>query len=146
MSTFKITVDRKLKNSTCTQGYLSVNDKIIAYSLEKPDLNNINDISSIPHGTYEGFIRTDGSRGWRIELKNVPGPRTNIQIHVGNITDHTLGCILIGKNTDLNSCSVADSRAAMNELQQAFKQFTQDLDLERNAGSTVHIAVEIKGV
>ncbi len=145
MGTFKITVDRKLKNETCTQGYLAVNDEIIAYTLERPDLNNANDISSIPHGSYDAFIRTDGERGWRIELKNVPG-RTNVQIHVGNNMGNTTGCILPGKNVVLNTCTVTDSKTAMADIQKALIQFSQELDLERNSCNPIAIAVEIKGV
>lgn len=145
MAEFKITVDRKMKNATCTQGYLAVNDKVIAYSLEIPDLANANDISSIPHGGYPAFIRTDGARGWRVELRNVPG-RDNIQIHVGNDTGDTTGCILIGKNAIVDNCTVTDSKVAMNDLQNALLNFSQELDLITNSCNPIEIIVEIKGV
>src|SRR5271166_3801664 len=40
----------------------------ICNGLELPWRGNNNEISSIPAGLYEGFVRTDGLRGWRIEL------------------------------------------------------------------------------
>ncbi len=62
--------------------------------LELPFIDNINNVSSIPAGSYPAKVRTDGHKGWRLEL-TIPS-RSNVQIHSGNTTKQILGCILIG--------------------------------------------------
>jgi hypothetical protein len=47
---FKLTVARKHKDHNCTSGYLAVNGKVIAYTLELPWKGNAPLISSIPDG------------------------------------------------------------------------------------------------
>lgn len=144
---FKINIDRKIKGASCTQGYILVNGEAIAYSLELPDINNANYISSIPKGTYNAKIRADGTKGWRIELIGVPF-RDNIQIHVGNYTSQIEGCILIGTNVDLNNCSVTNNyqHEAMQKLQDKFNEFTRDLILNQGSTDPVSIEVEFTGV
>ncbi|PTX14706.1 hypothetical protein C8N40_110135 [Pontibacter mucosus] len=144
---FRINIDRKVSGNGCTQGYILVNDEVISYSLELPDLDNINYISSIPKGTYSAKIRTDGSKGWRIELENVPN-RKNIQIHVGNYTRQILGCILIGTKVSLENCTVTNNykHEAMKNLQNKFNQFTENLKLGESPASPVMIEVKISGI
>ncbi len=142
---FKITIDRKIKGVSCTQGYLLVNDSPIAYCLELPDKDNDNYISSIPKETYSATIRTDGPKGWRIALLDVPN-RENIQIHVGNYTSDITGCIVPGKKISLDDCSVSDSRPAMQDLEIAFNAFTKDLILNQGSTSPIDIQVEITGL
>src|SRR5262249_47754143 len=77
-----VTVSRELQTGSLTNGYIAVDGRVVAYTREPPALGNINDISSIPEGTYDGHIRQDGPKGWRIELENVPG-REHVQIHLG---------------------------------------------------------------
>lgn len=116
---FTLTVARKHKNTSCTSGYLAVNDKIIAYALERPWKGNAPLISSIPDGNYGGVLRYDHSDQWRIELTGVPG-RSSVQIHTGNTTDDTEGCILIGLQLGDDLCIVQDSKKAYAELKKAF--------------------------
>jgi len=118
-SDFKLTIARKYRDAYCTSGYLAVNDKIIAYTLEKPWLGNAPLISSIPDGTYGGILRYDHADKWRIELTGVPG-RTHVQIHTGNTPDNSEGCILVGLKLGGDMCSVVDSRAAYAALRTAF--------------------------
>jgi hypothetical protein len=82
-------------------------------TLELPYRNDITDISSIRPGTYQGAVRSDGHLGWRIEL-NVP-TRRNIQIHPGNTTDDTTGCILVGDRSS-QPCFVGNSQKRRNEI------------------------------
>jgi hypothetical protein len=144
---FKIAIERKVKGASCTQGYLLVNGVVMAYTLELPDVNNQNYISSIPKGTYDAKIRTDGTKGWRIELLDVPN-RGNVQIHVGNFTSEIEGCILIGTNVDLGNCNVTNTyrHEAMEKLQNKFNQFTQDLILNQGSASPINIEVEVSGI
>jgi hypothetical protein len=144
---FKINIDRKITGASCTQGYILVNGEAIAYSLELIDFNNQNYISSIPKGTYDAKIRTDGNKGWRIELIGVPR-RDNVQIHVGNYTGEIEGCILIGTIVDLNNCSVTNNyrHEAMQKLQNKFNEFTRDLILNQGSTAPINIEVEITGI
>ena len=84
--------------------------------LELPWRANMNDISAIPAGGYNGFVRTDGPLGWRIELTGT-GPRQNVEVHVGNSPVNTKGCLLpgTGDSTD-KSCFVTGSKDAMSLL------------------------------
>lgn len=116
---FKLTIARKYSDANCTSGYLAVDDKIVAYTLEKPWLGNAPLISAIPDGSYGGIIRYDHSDSWRIELTGVPG-RDHVQIHTGNTPDDTEGCILIGLTLGDDMCSVLDSKAAYTALKSAF--------------------------
>ena len=80
----------------CTLGRLFYED-FQCFTLELPWLDNQKNISCIPEGTYEYFKRISPSRGREIiQLKDVPGGRTYIQLHPGNYTKQILGCILPG--------------------------------------------------
>lgn len=88
----------------------------ISNTLELAYRNNLNQISSIPAGGYEGFVRTDGPRGWRIELTGT-GDRKNIQLHVGNRPGDTIGCILPGTGESSDAtCAILGSQVAMTKL------------------------------
>lgn len=109
--TFKVTIYREYPGQKCTSGYLAVDNKIIAYTLERPWADNQQNISSIPAGTYPGTLRYDHTDAWRIELQNVPG-RTNVQIHVGNEPDQSKGCILVGLQLSSDLCSIVGGTSA----------------------------------
>lgn len=116
---FKVNIDRKMATNACTMGYMSVNDKAMFYTLELPWKDNQNKISCIPAGTFNGILRYDHSDKWRIELQNVPN-RGNVQIHIGNYTKNTLGCILVGDNANTNACSVTGSVSAYKKFKKEF--------------------------
>lgn len=120
-STFEVSIHRKFSSASCTSGYLGVNGQIIAYALELPWHDNAPLISSIPAGTYGATLRYDHTDHWRIELRDVPG-RTNVQIHVGNTTEDTRGCILVGMQITSNLCGIAggSSRPAYERLRTLF--------------------------
>lgn len=109
--TGSIEIQRKSITDQCIMGYLLVNNEVACYTLELPYIGNINGMSTIPAGQYTGFVRDDGSKGWRIELDQVLG-RKNIQIHIGNYTAETIGCTLVGMGADLDKCTVSDSKKA----------------------------------
>ncbi len=128
--TFEITIERQVENPDCTLGYMYLNDELLCYTLEKPGIGNISDISHIPVGTYDAIIRYDktvnGSTSvsmdyWRIELLNVPDNRKYIQIHRGNFPADSKGCILVGNElNDADRCYVGDSAGAFSRLKTAF--------------------------
>lgn len=113
----KIEISRKSITDQCIMGYLLVNGEVICYTLELPYVGNINGISTIPAGEYTGFIREDGSKGWRIELDNVAG-RKNIQIHIGNYTSQIMGCTLVGMGANVDGCTVSDSKKARDKVRE----------------------------
>jgi hypothetical protein len=117
---FALKIERKHVGTDCTSGYLSVNGAVQMYALEKPWKNNQPLISSIPPGTYHGRLRYDHADRWRIELSDVP-ERSNVQIHIGNTTADSLGCILVGSDIDANSlCRLSGSKDAYAKLKKAF--------------------------
>lgn len=116
---FELTVERKSSSTNCTMGYLIANGKVICYTLELPWKDNSSNISCIPLGTYNGILRYDKADGWRIQLENVPN-RTGVQIHMGNYTRQIEGCILVGTEAKLDSCSVFNSSDAYSKLKEAF--------------------------
>lgn len=89
------------------------NVPFMGHTLELPWLDNLNDKSCIPSGSYPATIRTDGTKGWRIELQKT-GDRKNVQIHVGNKPKDIQGCILLGKTVSTDW--VGESKKAMGEL------------------------------
>jgi hypothetical protein len=70
--------------------------------------------------------------------------RPNVQIHVGNYTRQTQGCILVGKDVDINNCSVTPS--IIKVVEQEFNNFTRDLVLNNPNPTPVKIQVEISGI
>ena len=90
------------------------------FTLELPWRDNKKNESCIPGGEYKYIKRLSPSRGLTvIELVDVPG-RSYVQIHPGNFTTHTLGCILPGMGLkDINHdgvCDVTNSRAAFDKI------------------------------
>lgn len=75
----------------------------LCVTLEESWRENQHNISCVPAGTYQGFIRKshlhggDGKRAYDVpELEDVPG-RSHIQLHIGNTLADTEGCILLGQ-------------------------------------------------
>ena len=116
---FNVTILRQYSPGICTSGYLDINGSIICYTLERPWIDNINNISSIPAGSYAATLRYDHADHWRMELVGVPD-RSSVQIHIGNQPDQTQGCILVGRGLGAELCSLTDSAGAYADLKAAF--------------------------
>jgi uncharacterized protein DUF5675 len=114
-----ITILRQYSDKKCTSGQLSLNGHIMGYTLERPIEGNIPLISAIPVGTYQAFVRLDTKDRWRIELKDVP-KRGNVQIHIGNTLENSVGCVLLGSTLGDDMCSVKDSKAAFDKFKLEF--------------------------
>lgn len=108
-----------MTSNNCTMGYLVADGEVICYTLELPWEDNSNFISCILPGTYNGILRYDKTDGWRIQLEDVPN-RTAVQIHIGNYTKDTKGCILVGTGAKTDDCSVQNSILAYSKLKEAF--------------------------
>jgi hypothetical protein len=73
-------------------------------------------VSRIPAGSYKGFRRMSPARGYEVfELAGVPG-RGNIQIHKGNTTEDTLGCILLGTAFVKGEARISGSKDAFESF------------------------------
>lgn len=98
----KVYLDRVYLDD-CTVGVMYVDDYKCC-TLENPWMNNANDVSCIPKGTYIcKNIHKSPNHGTCISVTGVPN-RTHILVHVGNWTSNTLGCILVGQSIkDLNT-------------------------------------------
>lgn len=83
---------------TLGHGTLYINDlpKFDFCTLERPNLHNKSNVSSIPQGVYDVEKIRRGSNGKKSLLLYDTGPRTEILIHAGNYYDDTAGCILVG--------------------------------------------------
>lgn len=76
------------------------------------------DVSRIPAGVYRCIRRFSPKHGYDVfELQGVPG-RGNIEIHPGNTTKDTLGCILVG-----NTFGTLDGKPAVLDSKAAFAKF-----------------------
>jgi hypothetical protein len=115
---FDIVIDRFLPCSQSVVGKLYANGKYICYTLELAWLWNSNNVSCVPPGQYGGHIRHDKSDGWRVQLDNVPGPRTGVQIHIGNYPRDVKGCVLVG--THYGPDCVSHSHHAYSLLKAAY--------------------------
>lgn len=126
-----IIIQRRNKNATCIAGtFKAISSKrsgeTTGYTLEPPDLGNKPDVSCIPAGEYEAYIRKKKTSKWDydvIQLKNVPG-RSAIQIHAGNYPKNTSGCILVGSLQGRNA--VWKSKDKLAEL----IRFCEDDDIQ----------------
>jgi hypothetical protein len=129
---------REYKSDSCISGYLAVENKVIAYTLERPDVANLNGFSAVKAGVYPAHLRYDKTDQWRIQLENVPN-RTAVQIHIGNQVTDSGGCILVGLQLDADLCALSDSSGAYARLKKAFSAVLGETDLPKE----VDIQVEI---
>lgn len=118
---FKIQILRTYETEKGIIGECYVNDTLIAMTLELPWKDNQPQISSIPKGNYKAILRYDKSRDgfFTIQLQGT-GPRTGIQIHVGNKPDDITGCILLGLKAKVNEMTVGESSNAIKKLKTIF--------------------------
>jgi hypothetical protein len=126
----EIEIQREYSSKDCVSGYLLVDGTVTCYVLERAWENNAPLVSSIPAGEYSAVIREDGKKGWRIELLDVPD-REHVQIHIGNTTADSVGCLLPGRSIASSLCAVYKSAEAMDLLRQALTGFSlSDSDSE----------------
>lgn len=109
---------KTIKQHDCTVGVLNYGD-FRCFTLELPDLDNKQNISCIPQGTYQCVKYHSNTHGLCIAIRDVLG-RTNIRIHSGNFTRQILGCILVGQSLlDMDNDGIVDvsnSRDTLKKL------------------------------
>lgn len=123
----KIKLIRKYRKETYTIGKLYVDGVYFCDTIEDRDRGLNNDMglaeimakkrygeTAIPYGTYDVEI-TYSQKYKRMmpEIKGVKG-FSGIRIHSGNTSKDTLGCLIVGKNTQVGM--VTESRKTYNAL------------------------------
>lgn len=134
----RLTLRRLSGTDVATYGHLEDADgKVLCCTLEEPWRNNERSISCIPPGEYTAHRRLSPKRNAELfELDAVPG-RSNIEIHVGNTTADTEGCILVG-----TSFGTVNGQHGIVESRAAFKRFMQSLAGVQRIALTVLPALE----
>ena len=79
-----------------TFGVLIDNGVPFALTLERPWLDNQEDVSCIPSGVYTCNRFHSETHPNTFQVLDVPD-RTGILFHTGNLMKHSAGCILIGE-------------------------------------------------
>lgn len=107
-----VTIIRRQSNSKETLGSLHATINCIpfnCYTLELPDLNNAQNISCIPKGTYTvKWTFSPRFLKYTYEVQNVPN-RSGIRIHAGNYYKDFNGCIGLGSSvSDINGDKIDD--------------------------------------
>lgn len=120
-----------IKQHDCTVGVLNYGD-FRCFTLELPDLENKQNVSCIPHGTYECVKYHSNTHGQCIAIKNVIG-RTNVRIHSGNFTRQILGCVLVGESLiDIDDDGVIDVSNSRRTLKKLLNVLPDNFQLEIN--------------
>ncbi len=118
-----------------TFGRITVDKKIIGFSVERPWLDNKTNVSCIPTGYYEllripSAIVKRTSSGKYISgymVKNVCN-RTSILFHIANTMDDLKGCIGMG-----DSLGMLSGKWAVLNSSKTFEKFMQELQPDDEA-------------
>ena len=105
-----------------TLGVLLVDDLFFCYTLELPYIDNIKNVSAIPHGLYKIEKYKSKKHGKCFILPDVIN-RTGILIHKGNSPEDTEGCILLGKSIN-DDDNLIDSKIALDSLLDLFLEMS----------------------
>jgi len=93
-----LTLHRHYYTSRGTLGALFHRGVVVCYTLELPQLDNTQNTSCIPTGSYIVDYLPRSNSGKYREVYHIVGvqDRAGILIHKGNTVNHTKGCVLIG--------------------------------------------------
>jgi hypothetical protein len=146
--TFTLTVQRLMTcNDGATGGALFVAGREVARTLELPLRNDEQFISRVKAGVYPARVRTEGTKGWRIELLDVPN-HDDVQLHIGNFPSDTQGCILVGTEvkeapdpaSGKKTCTTQGSATALAKIRAEMQAASDD----SVSSQALDITVEIK--
>jgi RHS repeat-associated protein len=90
------------------------NQSFSGFGLEDSRGGRNRDKEPLKADTYAATVRTDGEKGWRLELESKNNYK-NAQIHVGNSADNVEGCVAVGTSRSANY--VSGSKKALNAIQ-----------------------------
>lgn len=97
-----------------TLGVMLIGGRPVLSTLELPYRQNLREESCIPCGEYRYEMVVSGRYGVTYGVMGVPG-RDGILFHVGNSTEDTHGCILVGTRVE-GSGKLVESREAMGRF------------------------------
>ncbi len=103
-------------------GVMFIDDVPSLVTLELPWKNNQRNVSCIPEGRYTCRRRTSIKTQGRdtFEVDDVPD-RAGILFHVGNSTEDTEGCILVGKSF-VSAYAIGSSVAGFERFMELLKE------------------------
>lgn len=121
----EMTLQRLTSNRECVIGTLYLDGATECWTLEDPllydDTANVRGQTCIPEGRYKVVSLYSPKFGRMMpHLDEVPG-RSQIEIHWGNTSMDTQGCILVGQDR-LSDTMIGESRAAFSELEPKLNQ------------------------
>lgn len=114
-----------------TFGVLRCDKSVLCLTLELRDLENRQNVSSIPRQQYDVARVVSPKFGETFEVLDVPG-RSNVLFHAGNTAADTKGCILLGTSWG----SVGGQRAVLGS-REAFGRLSASLAGQDRAHLTV---------
>jgi hypothetical protein len=100
-----------------TFGVMRINKEVFCVTLEPPDKENVQDISSIPAQQYLCKRIISPKYSECFEIQNVPG-RSHVLFHAGNVIEHTKGCVILAEHYG----KLYENRAILNSGN-TFKKF-----------------------
>ncbi len=105
-----------------TFGKMRINKEVFCETLEPPDKENVQSISSIPAQQYLCKRIISPKYSECFEIQNVPG-RSHVLFHAGNVVAHTKGCVILGQYVG----KLKENRAVLNSGN-TFKEFMKRLE------------------
>lgn len=102
------------------------------FTLELPWLENAQNISCIPAGTYQCEKHQSPNHGYCVSIKNVVG-RTQVLIHKGNFNRNTKGCVLVGESLiDMDKDGKVDVSNSKETLDRLMSELPREFQLVIN--------------
>ncbi len=111
--TFNLILKRISEDDNGTFGVLIHDNQPICCTVERPWLDNVDDTSCIPVGTYPCVPHNSDKFQNVWEVTGVKD-RTAILIHAGNTINDTHGCVIVGRQ--FTPFGVALSQMALSDL------------------------------
>ena len=117
-----------------TQGVLMIDSLPVCVTLEDYKYGNIRNMSCIPTGQY--LCKRYSSSKFPNTFKVVSVPeRSGILFHIGNNTNDTEGCVLLGSEFNYD-----DNKITIKESTKAFNKFIDLLEDEKEFRLTIREA------
>ena len=123
----KLKINRLYPRPTYTIGRLYVNDDFFCNTLELPWLNNQEDISCIPTGTYVVKMLPSLKHGHDLPQIMGVANRTVIEMHNGSFPSDTKGCVLLGKNSSIGM--LTESKITSDKFNAMLSALPQDEEI-----------------
>ncbi len=114
-----------------TFGVLKIGKAVFCVTLEPPDRENIQNLSSIPAQQYDCNRYKSPKFGETFKVLNVPN-RDNVLFHGGNVVSHTAGCIILAQYFG----KLKGNRAVLNSGA-TFKNFMRILEAQDSFHLTI---------